>query len=135
MANQFSKIFLIGVLICAILNACSGRSNLDNLRTAMDQGGQQLSTVFSKSDAVYVIADLANGTVGDKVSAKWYAQDVRGIEPDFLLDQTDIVVEQSGSYSLHFDFVFPASGWLEGKYMVEVYLNDALIDVVFFQIQ
>lgn len=123
-------------LIAASL-ACSfgNELGLSNGRTAFDEDGAQPTSVFASSDAVYVVADLANAPVGTVINSKWYYVSVEGIDPNTLIDEASITIDEDGfTGTVH--FFFPAgSDWPVGTYAVELYLNGTLIQTVNFSVQ
>ena len=115
---------VIALIISTLACAFGGEPTLSNVRTAKDQDGTQPSSVFATTDTVYVVSDLSNGVTGNVVSSKWYAVEVADTEPNLLLDEADITIDEDKSYALYFYFPPPA-GWSMacGKYKVEIYLN------------
>jgi hypothetical protein len=135
-SNKLSILLAIGALIISTLACAFGEPTLDNVRTAKDQDGTQPSTVFATTDTVYVVSDLSNGVVGNVVSSKWYAVEVADTEPNLLLDEADITIDEDKSYSLYFYFPPPLDGqWPLGRYKVELYFNGVLNSTVEFTVQ
>ena len=137
MNKRTLPIFLALFALLASTLACSlgGELSLSNVRTAFDEDAKQPTSVFAPSDAVYVVADLANAPVGTVVVSKWYYVSVEGIAPNTLIDDADITIEEEGfSGTVH--FFFPAgTNWPVGTYAVELYLNGTLIDTATFTVQ
>ena len=139
--NEMNKrtlpIFLAIIALMVASLACSlgGELGLSNARMAFDEDGERPTSVFAPNDAVYVVADLANAPVGTVVVSKWYAVSVEGVDPNNLIDEADIVIEEEGfSGTVH--FFFPAgSDWPAGTYTVELYLNGTLIEAVNYSVQ
>lgn len=123
---------LISILACAV-----GEPSLSNVRTAKDEDGSQPASIFTITDTVYVASDLSNGAKGNVISSKWYAVDVADTEPNLLLDEAEIVIEQDYfSGNIYFYFPPPLDGqWPLGRYQVEVYFNGALNSTVEFTVQ
>lgn len=109
-------------LACAALGG--GDPTLSNTRTATDEDGLNVTSVFGQFDTVYVVSDLDNGVQGNSVTSIWYAADVEGVEPDFLIDEvTYNVSDESFTGTVHFFFEAPDGGWPPGIYRVEVTFN------------
>ena len=125
------------VLIASSL-ACAlgGDPTLSNTRTALDSDGANTSSTFGPFDTVYVVNDLANGVSGNIVSSNWYAENVEGLEPNFLIDTVEYTVEDE-SYNgiVYFYFEPPDGGWPVGTYRVEVSFNGAPNATVSFTVQ
>ena len=120
-------------LACAALG---GDPTLSNTRTALDQDGNQTTSVFSPSDTIYVVNDLANGVKGNLVNSSWYAADVEGVDANFLIDTVEYtVVDDTFDGTVHFFFEPPDGGWPPGTYRVEVFFNGAASATVEFTVQ
>jgi hypothetical protein len=136
MNKKFSILLAVLALVAASLACAAGEPTLSNVRTAKDQDGTQATSVFNTTDTVYVVSDLSNGVVGNVVSSKWYAVDVPDTEPNLLLDEVDITIDEDKSYSLYFYFPPPVDGqWPVGTYKVEVYFNGVLNSTVEYTVQ
>jgi len=136
MNKKFSILLAALALIVSILACAVGEPSLSNVRTAKDQDGNQTASVFATTDTVYVVSDLSNGVQGNVVSSKWYAVEVADTEPNLLLDEAEIRIEENKSNSLYFFFPPPLDGqWPVGRYKVEVYFNGALNSTVEFTVQ
>ena len=137
MKNKFSILLAVIALITASLACAVGEPSLSNVRTAKDQDGNQPSSLFSATDTVYVVSDLSNGTTGNIVSSKWYAVDVADTEPNLLLDEAEIPIEEDYfSGTIYFYFPPPVDGqWPAGLYKVDVYFNGTLNSTVEFSVQ
>lgn len=107
---------------------------LSNVRTASDQDGKQLTSTFASTDTVYILADLANGAVGNQVISHLYAENAEGFAPNSFLEETIIDVNGSSTNFIYF-YYSSADGLPVGAYKAEVFLNDALIDTVRFTVQ
>ncbi len=137
MNKRTLPIFLAMFVLLAASLACSigGELSLSNARMAFDEDGAQPTSVFASSDAIYVVADLANAPVGTVVNSKWYYVSVEGVAPNTLIDEAAITIEEEGfTGTVH--FFFPAgSDWPVGTYTVELYLNGTLIEAVNYSVK
>ena len=136
MNKRTLPILLAALALVASSLACAfGQVSLSNVRTARDENGDQPISVFAPADAIYAVADLSNAPVGTVVSSKWYYVSVEGFDPNTLIDEADITVDQD-NFNGTVHFYFPAgSNWPVGTYSVELYLNGALIQTANFSIQ
>jgi hypothetical protein len=137
MRNKLIVLFAVMALIASSLACSFGDPALDNVRTAKDEDGNQLTSVFSTTDTVYVLSDLSNGVVGNVVSSKWYAVDVADTEPNLMFDEADINIDEDGfNGNVFFYYPPPVEGaWPTGLYKVEIYFNDVLVSTVEFTVQ
>lgn len=134
--KKFSILLAALMLILVQLACAAGEPTLSNTRTSFDQDGAQPSSTFSAFDTVYVVSDLSNGVAGNVITSRWYAENVDGLDPNFLLDEADInVTEESFDGTVYFFFEPPTDGWPAGTYKVEVLFNGALSATVNFSVQ
>jgi len=113
-----------------------GDPTLSNTRTSYDEDGANTTSTFGAFDTVYVVNDLANGVSGNVVSSNWYAQNVDGVDPDFLIDTVEYTVtDESYNGTVYFYFEPPDGGWPTGIYRVEVFFNGTASATVTFTVQ
>ncbi len=69
-----------------------------------------------------------------RVRVVWIAEDVGGlVEPNFVVDESETVAA-SPDASARFTLARPEDGWAEGKYRLDVYLNDEIAETLRVQI-
>jgi hypothetical protein len=120
-------------LACALLG---GDPTLSNTRTALDEDGANTTSTFGASDTIYVVNDLANGVKGNVVSSNWYAENVDGVDPNFLIDSVEYTVtDETYNGTVYFFFEPPDGGWPTGTYRVEVFFNGTANATVTFTVQ
>ncbi|NOH04275.1 MAG: hypothetical protein HND47_21025 [Chloroflexi bacterium] len=135
-SKNLSVLLAVFVLVAAQLACAFGEPTLSNVRTARDADGVQTASTFGAFDTVYVVSDLSNGAAGNIITSKWFAENVDGVDPNFLIDEADInVTEESFNGTIYFYFEPPTDGWPTGTYRVEVYFNGALTGTVNFSVQ
>jgi hypothetical protein len=67
---------------------------------------------------------------GAKVRVAWVAEDVGDlVDPNFVIDETESVAPAPNA-SARFTLGRPPDGWAEGKYRVEFYVDDTLVETV-----
>lgn len=124
---------VVSTLACAL---GAGEPTLSNVRTARDEDGTQVSSVFGAFETVYAVSDLTDGVQGNVVTSKWYAVNVEGVDPNFLIDTANITVdEETFTGTIYFFFEPPDGGWPSGAYRVEILFNNQLVSSVDFSIQ
>ncbi len=65
-----------------------------------------------------------------KVRAVWIAEDVGSIAPpDYKIDEASTMVTDPNSHGI-FTLSRPESGWAEGKYRIEFYLDEILVETI-----
>lgn len=93
--------------------------------------GGALKTEF-KSDApnIYVRWHGHDLPVGATVRVAWVAEDVGDlVDPNFIVDETESVAPTPDA-SARFTLGRPPDGWAEGKYRLEFYVNDELVETI-----
>ncbi len=138
MRNKLFVLLAVLALTASTL-ACAfggGEPSLNNIRTAYDSDGANVSSTFGPSDTVYVVTDLSNGVKGNVVSSDWYVENAEGVDPNFLMDSVQYdVVDDTFTGTVHFYFEAPDGGWPAGTYRVEVFFNGQPAETVRFTIQ
>jgi hypothetical protein len=72
---------------------------------------------------------------GDKIRCVWIAEDVGDVAPkDFKVDETSTTADGARAFGT-FTLSKPNKGWPVGKYRVEFYEGDKLVEAVRFQIE
>ena len=137
MKNKFVVLFAVMALITSNIACSFGEPTLDNVRMAKDEDGNQLTSVFSISDTIYVVSDMSNGAAGDVITSKWYAVNVENTDPNLMFDEADINIDEDGFNGIvYFYYPPPVDGaWPTGTYKVEIYYNDVLIDTAEFTVE
>jgi hypothetical protein len=132
--SRFSIILVIVMLAIAAL-ACGGSISTANIKSAalsIYESGSPETTVFKQDDlTVYCLVQLANAPDDTVVKAVWTAVDVEGVDPNTLLDQSELT---SGDAELTFDLT-NSQLWPVGRYKVELYLNDKLDRTLEYRVQ
>lgn len=93
--------------------------------------GGGLKTEF-KSDApnIYVRWHGHDLPVGATVRVTWVAEDVGDlVDPNFIIDETESVAPTPDA-SARFTLGRPPDGWADGKYRLEFYVNDELVETI-----
>jgi len=141
MKNRLVVLLAVMALVLSSL-ACSlvstfGEPRLENVRMAKDQDGNELTSVFSQTDTIYVVSDMSYGVAGNVVVSKWYAVNVENTEPNLMFDEADINIDRDKfNGTVYFYYPPPLDGlWPKGTYKVEIYFNDVLIDTADFSVE
>ena len=90
-----------------------------------------LKTQF-KSDVANIYVRWRGHELPDRarVRVAWVAEDVGDlVEPNFIIDETETVAPAPDA-SARFTLGRPPDGWAEGKYRVEFYVDDVLVETV-----
>lgn len=137
MKNKWLVLFA-GLILVASSLACEALSTelrLTNLRMALDQEGENVTTTFSPTDVFFAVADLYNAPQSTQLEARWTAVNVADLEPNVEFQtQTLDIAEENYSGTIYFQ-LSSAESWPVGQYKVDVYLNGTLAQTVEFSVQ
>jgi hypothetical protein len=124
------------MLACNLVAGASTETGLENLRMALDESGENPTTVFSPSDVFYVVGDLKNAPAGTVVEAKWLAVQIEGYDPGELIYEQSIndFTDKSFSGSIYFQ-LSNDNGWPVGDYKADIYLNGTFVQSVPFSVR
>ncbi len=127
---------LIVSLACNFVTGGSSGKSLKNMRTALDENGENPTTVFSPIDTFFAVGDLTNAPAGTVVVAKWLAVQIEGYEPGELIYEQTIsdFTDESFTGTIYFQ-LSNDSGWSVGEYKVDVYLDGAFVQSVPFSVR
>ena len=90
-----------------------------------------LKTEF-KSDAPNIYVRWHGHDLPERATVRvaWVAEDVGDlVDPNFIIDQTESVAPMPDA-SARFTLGRPPDGWAEGKYRLEFYVNDELVETI-----
>jgi hypothetical protein len=132
MNRLFVTLTLIAVA-AVTLAACDfsiSTANIPQAVLAKDVQGDNFEPVDPTSTfpvdqpVIHLVVTVANAPEDTKVKTVWTAVDVGDVAPaNTLIDE--VTLDASGN--AHFTLSLPSSGvWPEGKYKVDIYLNDKL---------
>jgi hypothetical protein len=100
------------------------------VEVAAERDGSMQTEFRSDAANIFVKWSGENLPVGADVRVAWIAEDVGDIaDPNFIVDETETTVTAPDS-SARFTLSRPQDGWAAGKYRVELYLDDELLDTV-----
>lgn len=114
--------------------ACQGSFSTANLADAWmstDLEGNHRTTLFAQDAIFYAQADLQNAPDDTVTKAAWYAVNAEGIDPNFLINETELT---SGSSILRFE-LSNDNLWPLGSYKVDLYLNGEYARTVTFEVR
>jgi hypothetical protein len=115
----------IGVILMAVMLACGFSASTANIKDATIarevNGSAEATTSFAPDEIFYCLVNVANAPEDTVTKAAWYAVDVPGVDPNFLIDETEI----AGGGDITFD-LSNDQYWPDGIYKVEIYLDGEL---------
>ena len=130
--TQYLAFVLLIFLCTALLTACktTETSSIGEVVTARntdaDSKPVDSTTTFRPTDTVHTSVQVNNLIVGSKVVAKY----IFGGQ----IDEQPLVADKAGSGYFDFSLSPGTSGFPEGDYTVEIYLDDTLVKTVTFQV-
>mgnify|MGYP001441897922 CR=1 FL=1 len=128
--------FVVLVLIAVMLSSCSfTTANFSNLTMSTGVDGFKPVNVTTKftttTPAFYVTGDINNAPDDTVISAVWYYLDT---DSDYMIDQSQYQVEGTNN-SFYFSLSIPDNGWPVGTYRVDLYIDDAVDQSIFFTVE
>ena len=97
------------------------------LQVSGERDGSAQTEFKSDAPQIFVRWSGVNLPIGESVRVAWIAEDVGDLaEPDFIVDQMETTVE-TAEFGARFTLSRPKDGWAAGKYRVEVFLGDELL--------
>lgn len=134
MNPRYFKLSLAVLAIFLVTLACEfsfSSAEVENVRLARDEAGQQTTTQFEPTDTFYLVGDLSNAPDDTKLKAVWTAVEVEGVDPNLVIQERELTAP-SGPF--WFSLVQESGIWPAGRYKVEFYLNDELNQSLDFQV-
>jgi len=133
--NKKLYIFISIVFLFLLTIACGFSVSTANIKDAYmarasDNGLEKVDT-FTQDETLLCYVALANAPDDTTVSATWYAVDVEGVDPNFLIDETSIT---TGENDVFFDLTND-NYWPAGSYRVDIFLNEEFSQSVEFTVQ
>ncbi|HPJ76359.1 MAG TPA: hypothetical protein PLS36_05935 [Clostridia bacterium] len=128
--------FVVLVLIAVMLSSCSfTTANFSNLTMSTGVDGFKPVNATTKftttTPAFYVTGDINNAPDDTVISAVWYYLDT---DSDYMIDQSQYQVEGTNN-SFYFSLSIPDNGWPVGTYRVDLYIDDAVDQSIFFTVE
>jgi len=126
---------LMSSLACnALANGVSvTTANITRVHMATDENDSQSTKSYSPDvSSFYCFFDLNNAPDDTKVKGVWTAVDAKGIDPNFLIDSSEIT---HGDGVIYFSLERSSDAWPVGKYKVELFVNDKLVQTVNFEVR
>ena len=111
----------------AVNNAVAKPLHVD----ASDKASAPAKTVFAATtENIFIRWDGHDLRKGAELRATWVAEDVGGIvAPNFVIDELSALIARPDSQG-RFTLSRPKDGWAEGRYRVEIYLDNSLVETL-----
>ena len=110
-------------------------ANIKDAHLARDAGDTDHTTVFSPSDNIfYCFFSLKNAPDTTVVRGEWILVSADGYESNSPIDQLELT---SGDDNIYFSLEKDSSldGWPVGKYKIDLYIDDNLVQTLNFEVQ
>ncbi|MEO5722467.1 MAG: hypothetical protein ABIR71_13500 [Chthoniobacterales bacterium] len=100
------------------------------VQISKERDGPPAHTFRSADSNIYVHWHGEHLAMNSRVRVAWVVEDVGDVaEPNFIVDQTETEVT-APEFGARFTLARPSDGWAEGKYRLELYLDDVLTEKV-----
>lgn len=91
------------------------------------------TSVFTSSSVIHAVVSIEDAPADTVFRSMWYVEDVGdAAAPDTLISDTELTTD--GTRFVDFNLT-PDSGWPPGIYRVEIFVNGALHEVLFYNVQ
>ena len=108
-------------------------ANITKAHMALDVDDTKQTDVFSPSaKTFYCFFDLNNAPDDTKVKGVWVAVDASGVDPNYEIDTSEYT---SGDGTIYFTLERSTDAWPVGKYKVDLYINDKLVQTIEFEVK
>ena len=131
----FPIVLCIAALVFATLacNFNASTANISNVHLSRDVDDTEQTSVFAPDDAAfYCFFDLNNAPDDTVVKGVWTLVEADGFDPNSVIDEATYT---SGDNTLYFSLERGADPWPVGKYKIDLYLNEELVQTVNFEVQ
>jgi hypothetical protein len=98
-------------------------AEVENLRLAQDEAGQQATTQFNPGDTFYLVGDLSNAPDDTRLKAVWTVVAAEGVDPNTVIEERELTAP-SGPF--WFSLTQDTGAWPVGSYKVDLFLDDEL---------
>lgn len=96
-----------------------------------------VSVFYPEDRGIYLSLSAIKLPAESEIKARWIGREVlhprQGVIRDLVLDESSIIVGGSNYVSFRLDK--PQDNWLMGKYEVEIYLKEELVETVGFVVE
>jgi len=134
--NKFFPIVLFVVALVLASLACNfsaSTANIANAHMSRNVDDTEQVTAYAPADAsFYCFFDLKNAPADTKVKGVWTLVSAEGYDANSEIDSAEIT---GGDDNYYFSLDRSADPWPVGKYKIDLYLNDKLVQTVEFEVQ
>ncbi len=144
--NTFSSKATIGfVFLATMLTLIGCSAQVENTTTPSKAGFTNIVLTDDKTSTtsdeafnantpeIFVTFGLSNVPVGDKIKGAWVCEESKEAPPNYEIDAATIVIGP-GVNNGNFSLSKPNKGWPAGKYRVDLYWNDKVVESVKFTV-
>lgn len=133
--QKLSILIAVVVLFVSVL-ACGSTApvGVSNIYMANDEEGNNKTTTFAPTEAIYVFFDVNGVESGAQLQVRWYALNVDGQDPNTPFTTSDYTYSGEDTIYANIEST-DAGGFPVAQYKVEVYLNGAKVGEQQFSIQ
>jgi len=131
----FPIVFFIVALVFASLacNFSASTANITNAHMSRDEGDTEQTNVFTPADAsFYCFFDLNNAPDDTVIKGIWTLVEADGYDSNSIIDEVSYT---GGDDTLYFSLAQGNTEWPVGKYKIDLYLNDELVQTLNFEVQ
>ncbi len=127
---RFTSALVVLTLLASGCSAGFTTAHLENVRLSTTEEGKPEVKAFAPTDGFFVVGDIANAPPDTKLKAVWTAVDAEGSDANTALSEKEL---ESGDGEFQFSLT-NESNWPDGKYKVDLFIDDKLVETVEFDV-
>jgi hypothetical protein len=135
-SKKFSPFLLLAAVLMLAALACNfsaSTANITNAHMATDESDTTQTTVYAPDTATFFcFYDLNNAAEDTVVKGVWTLVSAEGYDSNSEIDSAEITGSDDSYY---FSLDRAAEEWPVGKYKIDLYINNNLVETVEFQVQ
>ena len=134
--KKFLPIVLVILVLMAATLACefgATTANISDAHMSVDDADSAQTEVYAPADAAfYCVFALNNAPDDTVVKGVWTLVEADGYDPDQVIDEVEYT---GGDDTLTFNLDRGDQEWPVGKYKIDLYINDELVQTLNFEVQ
>jgi hypothetical protein len=128
-AAAFAALLGVGLALQA-----HGAPNIDYVTVSDAADGEAASVIAADAAKIFVHGDLLGVVAGSRIRTDWIAVEVRGVQPDYTIDTTEVSVVPR-MHKVMFSLAKPSAGWPVGSYRVDLYIDGKLATKAAYRVE
>lgn len=125
---------LLALVLSTLACGASAPAGVSNIYMANDENGENQTTTFVPTDAIYVFFDVNQVNDGAQFEIKWYALNVEGQDASTPFTTSEYTYAGEDTLYANIESTDPG-GFPAAQYKVEIYMNSVKVGEQQFSVQ